>query len=147
MQAWGHYAQYMKILMSQFVAKSTKNIIFLAHTADILNEKEMVHETMVKVKGSLMANGVESFFTNVISTKKLALTSIDEKQATSELYTVTEEEEELGYKYVYQTKLTRDTVNERIRAPIGMWKINETYIDNNVQYVLDRLHNFYGKDN
>ena len=50
MQAWGQYAQYMKILMSQIVAKSTKNVVFLAHTSDILNEGEMVKETLVKVK-------------------------------------------------------------------------------------------------
>ena len=51
MQAWGQYAQYMKVLMSQVVAKSTKNVVFLAHTSDVLNEAEMINETMVKVKG------------------------------------------------------------------------------------------------
>ncbi|MGY9107176.1 MAG: AAA family ATPase, partial [Alphaproteobacteria bacterium] len=33
MRAWGQYAQYMKVLMSQVVAKSTKNVVFLAHTS------------------------------------------------------------------------------------------------------------------
>ena len=69
MKAWGDYAQFMKVLMSQYVASSTKNIIFLAHTSDILNEAEMINETIVKVKGSLMNQGVESFFTSVVSTK------------------------------------------------------------------------------
>ena len=35
MQAWGNYAQFMKNMMAQDVAKSTRNIIFLAHTSDV----------------------------------------------------------------------------------------------------------------
>lgn len=142
-QAWGQYAQFFKVLMSQVVAKSTKNVIFLGHTADIQNEAEMVMESMVKVKGSLMNNGIESFFTNVISTKKVPLTKLTPALATSPLFTVTEEDEINGFKYVFQTRLTKETVNERIRSPMGMWAVNETYIDNNTQNVIDRLHKYY----
>tara|TARA_B100000470_G_scaffold72642_4_gene55558 strand:+ start:7970 stop:8701 length:732 start_codon:yes stop_codon:yes gene_type:complete len=143
MQAWGQYAQYMKQLMSQVVAKSTKNVVFLAHTSDILNEAEMVNETLVKVKGSLMNQGIESFFTTVISTKKLPLTKLDGKFAKSKLYVITEEDKANGFKYVYQTRLTKETVNERMRAPMGMWDMKETYIDNNLQNVVNRLHEYY----
>ena len=58
MQAWGQFAQYFKTLMQQHVAKSTKNVIFTAHTSDTLNEGEMVMETKVPVKGSLKNNGI-----------------------------------------------------------------------------------------
>jgi uridine kinase len=143
MQAWGQYAQYMKQLMSQVVAKSTKNVVFLAHTSDVLNEAEMINETIVKVKGSLMNQGIESFFTTVISTKKIALNKLDDKTAKSPLYTVTPEDKANGFKYVYQTRLTKETVNERIRAPMGMWDMKETYIDNNLQNVINRLHEYY----
>jgi hypothetical protein len=143
MQAWGQYAQFMKKLMSQIVAKSTKNVVFLAHTSDVLNEAEMINETLVKVKGSLMNQGIESFFTTVISTKKLPLTKLDDKVAKSPGYTVTAEDKALGFKYVYQTRLTKETVNERIRAPMGMWDMKETYIDNNLQNVINRLHEYY----
>lgn len=143
MQAWGQYAQYMKMLMSQIVAKSTKNVVFLAHTSDVLNEAEMINETLVKVKGSLMNQGIESFFTTVISTKKLPLTKLEDKVAKSSAYTVTAEDKALGFKYVYQTRLTKETVNERIRAPMGMWDMKETYIDNNLQNVINRLHEYY----
>jgi len=143
MQAWGQYAQYMKQLMSQVVAKSTKNVVFLAHTSDVLNESEMINETIVKVKGSLMNQGIESFFTTVISTKKIALTKLDDKVAKSKLYNVTDEDKANGFKYVYQTRLTKETVNERMRAPMGMWDIKETYIDNNLQNVINRLHEYY----
>ncbi|MDC3375236.1 ATP-binding protein [bacterium] len=143
MQAWGQYAQFMKQMMSQTVAKSTKNVVFLAHTSDVLNEAEMINETLVKVKGSLMNQGIESFFTTVISTKKLPLTKLDDKVAKSSSYTVTAEDKALGFKYVYQTRLTKETVNERIRAPMGMWDMKETYIDNNLQNVINRLHEYY----
>ena len=56
---------------------------------------------------------------------------------------VNDEEELLGFKYVYQTRLTKDTVNERIRSPMRMWGIEETYVDNNLQHVLDKLHTYY----
>ena len=143
MKAWGQYAQYMKVLMSQVVAKSTKNVVFLAHTSDVLNKSEMVNETIVKVKGSLMNQGIESFFTTVISTKKMALSNFSDINAKSPLFNISEEDKLTGFKYVFQTRLTKDTVNERIRSPMGMWPINETYIDNNLQNVIDRLHEYY----
>ena len=48
-----------------------------------------------------------------------------------------------GFKYVYQTRLTKETVNERMRSPMGMWDMKETYIDNNLQNVINRLHEYY----
>ena len=142
-KAWGNYAQFFKRLMSDKVAKSTKNVIFLAHSADLFNETEMVTETLVKVKGSLMNNGIESYFTNVISSKKLALAKFTKDNADSPLFQVTPQEEALRFKYVFQTTLTKETVNERIRAPMGMWTPKETYIDNNVQLVIQRLTDYY----
>jgi len=140
MQAWGGYAQYLKILMSQVVAKSSKNVVFLAHTSDVLNEAEMVNETLVKVKGSLMNQGIESFFTCVISTKKMPVAKLTK---TNVLLNITPEEEEQGFKHVFQTRLTKETMNERIRSPMGMWAANETFIDNDLQKVLGRLHDYY----
>ena len=141
MKAWGDYAQFFKVLMSKYVAESTKNIIFIAHTSDVMNDAEMTMETLVKVKGSLMNQGIESFFSTVISTKKLTLKSL--KDYGNGLLEITPEEEALGFKYVFQTRITKDTVNERMRAPLGMWEVKETYTDNNVQLVIDRLHEYY----
>lgn len=142
MSAWSDYAQFWKKLMNEYVATSTKNVIFLAHTMDILNEKEMINETLVKVKGSVMNQGIESYFSTVISSKKVPIKKL--KGMESKLLTITPEEEALAFKYVYQTKLTKDTVNERIRAPLSMWSTQETYIDNDIQNVIDRLHEYYG---
>jgi len=141
MKAWGDYAQFFKRLMSQYVAKSTKNVIFTAHTSDIMNESEMAVETLVKVKGSIMNQGVESYFSTIVSTNKVPLKTL--KEYESNLLDISPEEEALGFKYVFQTKLTKETVYERMRSPLGMWNKNETYIDNNLQHIIDRLHKYY----
>ena len=140
-KAWGDYAQYFKNLMQQYVAKSTKNVVFLAHTVDILNESEATMEVRVPVKGSLKGNGIESFFGQVISTKKMKIKDL--KDYANPLLIITPDEEALGYKHVFQTRLTKETVGERLRGPMGMWDKAETYIDNNIQVVLDRLHTYY----
>lgn len=144
MEGWSNYAQFWKGLMQQTVAKSTKNIVMLAHTMDVLNESDNVMETLVKVKGSVMNQGIEAYFCNVVACKKVPLYVLDNYH--NDLLNITPEEEALGYKYVYQTKLTKETVHERIRGPIGMWDTKETYIDNDVQLILNRLHEYYGEE-
>lgn len=139
-KAWGDYARYFQNLMQQYVAKSTKNVIMLAHTADMVNE-DAIKEVLVKVKGSLMNTGIESFFSNVISTKRVSVKTLEDYE--NPLLTITEDDEDLGFKHVFQTRLTRDTRDERIRSPIKMWDKNETYINNDVQLVIDRLHAYY----
>ena len=141
MKAWGDFAQYFKTLMQNYVAKSTKNVIFLAHTADSLNEGEMIMETKVPVKGSLKNNGIESYFSVVITTKKLQLKAL--KDYGSPMLNITPEEESLGFKHVFQCKLTKDTVNERLRGPLGLFSTKETFIDNNTQFVIDKLRDYY----
>jgi len=101
----------------------------------------MINETMATVKGSLKNLGLESYFTTVISSKKLPLTKLTAYQ--NPLLTITEDDEILGFKYVFQTKLTKDTVNERMRSHLGLWSKEETYIDNDVQLVLDRINEYY----
>lgn len=140
-KAWGDFAQYYKALMQNYVAKSTKNVIFLAHTSDSLNEAEMTMETKVPVKGSIKNNGIESYFSVVISTKKVPLKAL--REYGSALLNITPDEEALGFKYVFQTRLTKDTVGERMRGPLGLFETKETFIDNNAQLVLNRLHEYY----
>lgn len=143
MAAWGNYAQYFKTLMQQYVAKSTKNVIFLAHTADTMNEGEMVMETKIPVKGSLKNNGIESYFSIVLAAKKVSMKQL--KDCKSPLLNITPEEEAIGYKHVFQCKPTKETKDERIRGPLGLFGAAETYIDNDVQLVLDRLHEYYAE--
>lgn len=141
MEGWSNFAQFFKYLMQDLVAKSTKNVIFTAHVKDDVTD-EMVRETSVPVKGSLKNNGIESYFSCVIAAKKKKLTDLEEYK--SGLLTITPQEEALGFKYVFQTMITKDTVNERLRGPMGLFASNETFIDNDMQLVLDRLHEYYG---
>lgn len=141
MKAWGDYAQFFKTMMQQKVAASSKKIIFTAHNQEILDEGlgAMVHQ--VPIKGALKGNGLESYFSTVIYTRKVPIAKL--KDYENDLLTITEEEEMLGFKYVYQTKLTKDMVNSRIRGPMGMWSNKESFIDNNIQLVMDRLTEYY----
>ena len=77
----------------------------------------------------------------VISSKKVQLKAL--KDYGSPLLTITPEEEALGFKYVFQCKLTKESVNERLRGPLGLFETKETFIDNNAQLVIDRLHEYY----
>jgi hypothetical protein len=140
-QAWGEFAQFIKQLFQYYVNRSTKNVIVLAHTLGIYNEATLEMETKVPVKGSAKNTGIESFFSNVISTKKMSLVKL--KDYANPLLLITEDDEMLGYKHVFQTRLTKETVGERIRSPMGMWDKSETFIDNNIQNVIDRLHKYY----
>jgi hypothetical protein len=141
MKAWADFAQFFKKLMQQHVASSTKNVIFTAHTLDVLNEAKMEIETYVPVKGALKNQGVESYFSLVIAAKKLPLKQLDKFQ--NALLTITPQEEALGFKYVFQTQLTKETVNERLRGPMGMFSQQETFIDNNITLVMQRLQEYY----
>jgi AAA domain len=143
MKAWGDFSQYFKTLMQSYVAKSTKNVIFTAHTSDTLNEAEMLMETKVPVKGSLKNNGIESYFSVIIASKKLNIKAL--KDYNSDMLAITPEEEALGFKYVFQTKITKETVNERLRGPLGMFSTKETFIDNNMQLVMNRLKEYYAE--
>ena len=140
-KAWAAYGDFWRQLMHKYVASSSKNVIILGHTSNVLNEAESVMETLVQVKGSVMKQGVESYFCNVITARKIPIIKLEKYQNPHLI--ITPEEEALGFKYVFQTRLTKDTVNERIRGPLDLWSTDETFIDNDVQFVLDQLHAYY----
>jgi hypothetical protein len=142
MKGWSEYQQFFKKMMQQYVAKSTKNVIFTAHTLATLNESEHVIERKVPIKGALKNVGLESYFSVVIAAKKMQISQLENYH--NDMLTFTDDEKAIGLKYVFQTRLTKETVNERIRSPMSMWQINETYINNDVQILLDRLTEYYG---
>ena len=119
MKGWSNYAQYFKTLMQQNVAGSTKNVYFTAHTVTTYNEADMVMETKVPVKGALKNNGIEAYFSVVIACKRKTIKELEPYK--NSLLNISEDEMEDGFKYVFQTRLTKDTVNERIRAPLKMF--------------------------
>ena len=141
-KAWQNYQQFFKQLMQYYVAKSTKNVIFTAHTLATLNETEHVMEKKVPVKGALKGTGIESYFSVIVTAKKVPI-SLLENYKNPYLH-ITPDEEAIGIKHVFQTRPTKETVNERMRGPMGMWPIQETFIDNDTQILLDKLRSYYG---
>jgi hypothetical protein len=142
MEAWGKFAQFFKVLMQEKVTRLNKPAIFMAHLLDTLDEKAMELKTSVPVKGSLKNNGIEAYFSTVVSTKKKTLKDLE--KFSNSLLTITDEEKELGFKHVFQTRITKETTGERIRSPMGMFTKEETYIDNDVQVLLNHLNQYYG---
>lgn len=143
MAAWSQYAQFFKNLMQQHVASSDKSVIFLGHTRSDYDEKSMSMNTSVPVKGALKNNGIESYFSTVVSAKKISLKDLQPYMAGNDLLHISANDELLGYKHVFQTQLTKATVGDRIRAPMGMFSHVETYMDNDAQLLLTRLQDYY----
>lgn len=140
-KAWGQYAQFLKVLMQDKVASSDKAVIFLAHTRSELDTKAMEMKTSVPIKGSLKNNGVEAYFSCVVATKKVDLKDLEPYK--SPLLRITEQDELLGYKHVFQTQLTKATIGERIRAPMGLFDRSQTFIDNDAGLLLKHIQEYY----
>ena len=140
-KAWGDYAQFYKNLMQVYVTRFQKPTIILGHTRGELNESMNIIEKSVPVKGSLKGNGIEAYFSTVVSTKRLELKRLKDYQ--NPMLTITPEDEVLGYKHVFQTKPTKETVGERIRGPMGLFTREETFINNDAQLLLDHLQAYY----
>lgn len=138
--AWGNFAEFFRSTMQVDVAKSSKKIIFLAHVLDVYNETAMVMETAIPIAGSLKNNGVEAYFSLVLMCQKV---KVDDLVEGSDLLNITDRERQLGFKHVFQTQVTKETINTRIRGPMMLWEDNETYIDNCIQKVIDRLDTYY----
>lgn len=144
-KAWGDYAQFWKKLLQQYVVAFEKPVVILGHTRSELDEGAMEMRTQVPVKGSLKNNGLEAYFSTVVSTKKMQLKKLKEfREASDTLLKVTEDDELLGFKHVFQTRLTKETTGERIRGPMGLFTRAQTYMDNDAQALLDHLNSFYG---
>lgn len=145
MKAWGDYQQFFKVLMQERVVQFGRPTIFTAHVKDDLDEKQMEMKTAVPIKGALKNNGVEAYFSTVVAAKKMSLKDLEPYRVPgNQMLTISEEEEMLGYKHVFQTRPTKTTVGERIRSPMGMFTREQTFIDNDAQLLLDHLTDFYG---
>lgn len=147
MKFWADYGKFFTNLINQEIPELIKagiNVILLAHTSDVLNEKESVVEVRVKLKGSVMNTGVEAYFNDIIAAKVVPLETLKNyKNDMLHLDQLEDEEQITEQKHVLQTKLTKESRNDKIRSSPGLWKMNETYVDGDIQVVLDHLNKFY----
>lgn len=143
MKAWSDYQQFFKTLMQDKVIKFGKPVIFTAHTQRILNENTGEYEVSVPVKGALKGNGLEAYFSCIVATKKVPLKDLQGYE--NDMLHITEEDKLVNYKHVFQTRITKTTTGERIRSPMGLFSVKETFIDNDCQILLDHLNTFYSE--
>lgn len=141
MKGWSNYAQFWKNLVQQKLVAFGKPVIILAHVLEVYDESAMAMKRSVPIKGALKNQGLEAYFSTVVEATKISTKDVegyDEK-----LLNISEDEEELGVKYVFQTRLTKESIGTRIRSPMGMFDKNQTYMDNDAQMLLDHLHEYY----
>lgn len=143
MQAWGVYGDFVNQLCNVEIASLPQDIIFTAHVAGNFNGDTLM-ENKIPIKGSIGKKGFEAFFNNIVYTKKKTLEELEPYK--NKYLNITETDKMLGFKHVIQTRLTKDSIYDKIRCADDMWDISETYIDGNIQYVLDRLHEYYGEN-
>lgn len=93
------------------------------------------------MKGALAKKGLEAYFTTVVNVSKQPIKELI--KSPNKLLTISEEDEEIGFKHVFQTRTTKKTLGDRIRSPMGMWDRSELYIDNNLAPVIKRLLKYY----
>jgi len=143
MKAWGDYGSFFRTLMYDYIGKCKSNTVCLGHLDAELQEETGQMKYSVPVKGALKKNGLEAYFTTVLVAKKMKLKDISKDGSSNSLLNITSRDEELGFKHVFQTRTTKQTVGDRIRSPFGLFTDDETYIDNDVQNVIDRLVQYY----
>lgn len=139
--AWGDYAQYVKKLFHTYCANSTKNIFVLGHLTAEYDESILENRYSIACKGSTKNLGIESYFTTIVHTVRVTLDKLENYK--NDLLVITEEDEINEYKYCYQTRVTKQSIGRRIRGPLGMWEIKETFIDNDAQKLLNRMTEYY----
>ena len=142
-QAWAEFAQYFKKIMQEYVAKLHIPVVFLAHTLTTIDDVGFA-TTSVPIKGALKNQGVEAYFSLVVSTKRMSIKDlVANPDYDQNLLQITDDDKANGFKYVFQTRLTPKTLGERIRAPMKMFNLNQTYMDNDVQMLMDHVSNYY----
>ncbi len=142
--AWGDYGKFYKSFMHQ-IKSSSKNWIILSHSYDIYNEKELAMETKVPIKGSVGKIGIEADYNIIVTAKKMPIKKLQPYLDNNELLTLSDRDEAMGLKYVFQTSITKDTLNEKNRSPMDLWSESELYIDNDISLIIQRLNDYYSR--
>lgn len=140
-KAWGEYGNFYRNFIHA-IKSGSKNYAILAHEERMLNEQTMAWDSKVPVKGSVGKTGVEADFTTILSTKQMPVIKLEPFE--NDLLHITDEEREDGVKYVFCTRITKDTTGEKMRSAVGLWNRNELYIDNDLEQVFTRLKQYYG---
>jgi len=145
MAAWGDYGSFYDKWAKQMLPQLEQivNVIVIAHIDEYEEKGTLKTYVQAPVQGRLKNIGLEADFGLVVHTTTVTTEELSKYQ--SPLLTVTEDDEIEGFKWVLQTLKTKETKDTKIRAPIGMWDRSETYINADIQLVLDKLNQYYSK--
>lgn len=143
MKAWSDYQQFFNKLMQDVVANSKKNWIIIAHNlVEVKNNGEF--RITVPVKGSLKNLGIEAYFSIVVYARRVTIKELTSLKYDPNLLHITAKDEALGYKHVFQCDVTKEFADSRIRAPIDCFNVDQIFMDNDTQILIDHLTKFYG---
>lgn len=137
---WGEYGDMYCEVMHK-IKSGTKSYVVLAHEMDVMTTKgdgETIHETKVPVKGAVGKRGVEGDFSIILRACRMPVQTLD--KYPNDLLHITERERRKKVKYVFQTDITTDTLNHKIRVPEEMFREEELWIDNDMGQVITRIH-------
>ena len=135
--AWGHYANFYGNLMHKVKAGS-KDYFILAHDKCEYNAETLETESKVPIKGAVGRQGVEADFTVIVSSLKMPVKKLKEEKFQNPMLIITEEEEDDGVKYVFQTRPYKGTGNT-CRGKWGMWERNYLYIDADANALMNHV--------
>lgn len=139
-KAWGDYGNYYRELIHT-IKSGSKNYVIMAHEDTTLNEQTAQMESRIPIKGSVGKIGVEADFSIILNTQQVPVKKLEAYQ--NDLLHITDEEREDGVKYVFCTRINKENLGGKMRSPIGLWKREELYIDNDVSLVFQRLKEYY----
>lgn len=140
LSAWGSYGNFYRNFIHA-IKSGSKDYAIMAHEEVVHNEQTMSMESRVPIKGAVGKIGVEADFTTILSTKQVLISNLKGKE--NDLLHITDEEHEDGFKYVFCTRVTKESVGQKMRSAVGLWNRNELYIDNNLEQVFTRLREYY----
>lgn len=138
--AWGDYGNFYREFIHE-IKSGSKDYVINAHEDVSLNEQAMTMESRVPIKGAVGKVGVEADFTTILSTMQVPIKKLEGYE--NDLLHITDNEKEDGVKYVFCTRITKETAGGKMRSAMGLWDRNELYIDNDMAQVFDRLHKYY----
>lgn len=142
-KAWGDYGTFIHTFFQEVVGVSNKKWIIIAHNTVELTP-EGTYRYYVPIKGSVGKVGLESFFNIVIYAQRQDIAKIKEHDYDPEMLHITERDERLGYKHVFQVQPTKEVTGGRIRDLLGMWQDNQIWMDNDVNLLTQHLDKYFG---
>ena len=138
--AWGDYGNFYREFIHE-IKSGSKDYVINAHEDVSLNEQAMTMESRVPIKGAVGKVGVEADFTTILSTMQVPIKKLEGFE--NDLLHITDNEKEDGVKYVFCTRITKETAGSKMRSAMGLWDRKELYIDNDMAQVFARLHKYY----